>query len=159
MVQSENETLDRQRPSRLLRVMLDGVSYRWAGWALTAHAALTLGGTIWAAWYAVFVDGYTGAYDLYVAIGIGLIRAFAISIATVVTVSEVIDTIMVIAHFVGQKMKAEGRAEGLAEGREKGREEAVAEMEEWYQRLLEAHPELKDTIEPLPIRKEKRGEG
>ena len=126
--------------------MLDGVSYRWAGWALTAHAALTLGGTVWAAWHAVFVDGYTEAYDLYVAIGTGLIRAFAISVATVVTVSEVIDTTMVIAHFVGQKMKAEG----LAEGRVKGREEALAEMEEWYQRLLEAHPELKDSIEPLP---------
>lgn len=73
-------------------------------------------------------------------------RAFAISVATVVTVSEVIDTIMVIAHFVGQKMKAEG----LAEGRAEGREEALAEMGEWYQRLLEAHPELKDTIEPFP---------
>ena len=146
MIQSEQETFDRQTPSRLLRVMLDGVSYRWAGWGLTAHAALTLGGAVWAAWHAVFVDGYTEAYDLYVAIGIGLMRAFAISVATVVTVSEVIDTIMVIAHFVGQKMKAEG----LAEGRAKGREEALAEMEEWYQRLLEAHPELKDTIEPLP---------
>lgn len=109
---------------------------------LTAHAALTLGGTVWAAWHAVFVDGYTEAYDLYVAIGIGLIRAFAISIATVVTVSEVIDTTMVIAHFVGQKMKAEGRAQGRAE--------ALAEMEKWYQRLLETHPELKDSIEPLP---------
>ena len=49
---------------------------------------------------------------------------------------------MVIAHFVGQQMKAEGRAEGL--------EEVLAEMEKWYQRLLEAHPESKDSIEPLP---------
>lgn len=130
--------------------MLDGISYRWAGWGLTAHAALTLGGTIWAAWHAIFVDGHTETYDLYVAIGIGLIRAFAVSIATVVTVSEVIDTTMVIAHFVGQRMKAEGLAEGLAEGRAKGREEVLAEMAEWYQRLLEAHPELKDSIEPLP---------
>ena len=71
MVQNERETLDRQTPSRLLRVVLDGVSYRWAAWGLTAHAALTLGGTVWAAWHAVFVDGYTEAYDLYVAIGIG----------------------------------------------------------------------------------------
>ncbi len=146
MVQNEGETFDRQTPSRLFRVMLDGVSYRWAGWGLTAHAALTLSGTVWAAWHAVFVDGHTEAYDLYVAIGMGLIRAFAISVATVVTVSEVIDTTMVIAHFVGQKMKAEGRAEG----RVQGRAEALAEMEEWYQRLLEAHPELKDSIEPLP---------
>ena len=150
MVQNERETLDRQTPSRLLRVVLDSVSYRWAGWGLTAHAALTLGGTLWAAWHAVFVEGYTEAYDLYVAIGIGLIRAFAISIATVVTVSEVIDTTMVIAHFVGQKMKAEGHAQGRAQGRAEGREEALTEMQKWYQRLLEAHPELKDSIEPLP---------
>ena len=146
MVQNEEETFDRQTPSRLFRVMLDGVSYRWAGWGLTAHAALTLGGTVWAAWHAVFVDGDTEAYDLYVAIGIGLIRAFAISVATVVTVSEVIDTTMVIAHFVGQKMKAEGRAEGRAEAEKEMR----AQMAAWLDRLLAQHPELKDSIEPLP---------
>lgn len=146
MVQNEEETSDRQTPSRLFRVMLDGVSYRWAGWGLTAHAALTLGGTVWAAWHAVFVDGDTEAYDLYVAIGIGLIRAFAISVATVVTVSEVIDTTMVIAHFVGQKMKAEGRAEGRAEAEKEMR----AQMAAWLDRLLAQHPELKDSIEPLP---------
>lgn len=146
MVQNEEETFDRQTPSRLLRVMLDGVSYRWAGWGLTAHAALTLSGTVWAAWHAVFVDGYTEAYDLYVAIGTGLIRAFAISVATVVTVSEVIDTTMVIAHFVGQKMKAEGRAEGRAEAEKEMR----AQMAGWLDRLLAQHPELKDSIEPLP---------
>ena len=154
MVQNEGETFDRQTPSRLLRVMLDGVPYRWAGWGLTAHAALTLGGTVWAVWHAVFVDGYTEAYDLYVVIGIGLIRAFAISVATVVTVSEVIDTTMVIAHFVGQKMKAEGRAEGRAEGFAEGRAEAEkkmrADMAGWLDRLLAQHPELKDSIEPLP---------
>ena len=154
MVQNEEETLDRQTPSRLLRVMLDGVSYRWAGGGLTAHAALTLIGTVWTAWHAVFVDGHTEAYDLYVAIGIGLIRAFAISMATVVTVSEVIDTTMVIAHFVGQKMKAEGRAEGRAEGLAEGRAEAEkkmrADMAGWLERLLAQHPELKDSIEPLP---------
>ena len=146
MVQNEGETFDRQTPSRLLRVVLDGVSYRWAGWGLTAHAVLTLGGTIWAASHAVFVDGHTEAYDLYVAIGIGLIRAFAISLATVVTVSEVIDTTMVIAHFVGQKMKAEGRAEGRAEAQREMR----AQMAGWLDRLLAQHPELKDSIEPLP---------
>lgn len=146
MVQNEEETFDRQTPSRLLRVMLDGVSYRWAGWGLTAHAALTLSGTVWTAWHAVFVDGYTETYDLYVAIGIGLIRAFAISVATVVTVSEVIDTTMVIAHFVGQKMKAEGRAEGRAEAEKEMR----AQMAGWLDRLLAQHPELKDSIEPLP---------
>ena len=150
MVQNEEETFDRQTPSRLLRVMLDGVSYRWAGWGLTAHAALTLSGTVWAAWHAVFIDGYTEAYDLYVAIGIGLIRAFAISVATVVTVSEVIDTTMVIAHFGGQKMKAEGRAQGLAEGRAETEKKMRAEMAEWLDRLLAQHPELKDSIEPLP---------
>ena len=117
---------------------------------MTAHAALTLSGTVWAAWHAVFVDGYTEAYDLYVAIGIGLIRAFAISVATVVTVSEVIDTTMVIAHFVGQKMKAEGRAQGLAEGRAETEKKMRAEMAEWLDRLLAQHPELKDSIEPLP---------
>ncbi len=146
MVQNAEETFDRQTPSRLLRVMLDGISYRWAGWGLTAHAALTLSGTVWAAWHAVFVAGYTEAYDLYVAIGIGLIRAFAISVATVVTVSEVIDTTMVIAHFVGQKMKAEGRAEGRAEAEKEMR----AQMAGWLDRLLAQHPELKDSIEPLP---------
>lgn len=146
MVQNGEETFDRQTPSRLFRVMLDGVSYRWAGWGLTAHAALTLGGTVWAAWHAVFVDGDTEAYDLYVAIGIGLIRAFAISVATVVTVSEAIDTTMVIAHFVGQKMKAEGRAEGRAEAEKEMR----AQMAAWLDRLLAQHPELKDSIEPLP---------
>jgi uncharacterized membrane protein YhiD involved in acid resistance len=146
MVQNEGETFDRQTPSRLFRVMLDGVSYRWAGWGLTAHAALTLGGTVWAASHAVFIDGYTEAYDLYLAIGIGLIRAFAISVAAVVTVSEVIDTTMVIAHFVGQKMKAEGRAEGRAEAEKEMR----AQMAGWLDRLLAQHPELKDSIEPLP---------
>ena len=146
MLQNEGEKFNRQPPSRLLRVMLDGVSYRWAGWGLTAHAALTLSGTVWAAWHAVFVDGNTEAYDLYVAIGIGLIRAFAISLATVVTVSEVIDTTMVIAHFVGQKMKAEGRAEGRAEAEKEMR----AQMAGWLDRLLAQHPELKDSIEPLP---------
>ena len=159
MVQNERETLDRQTPSRLLRVVLDGVSYRWAGWGLTAHAALTLGGTLWAAWHAVFVEGYTEAYDLYVAIGIGLIRAFAISVATVVTVSEVIDTTMVIAHFVGQKMKAEGHAQGRAEGRAEAEKEMRAQMAGWLDRLLAQHPELKDSIEPLPGTQTENGGG
>ena len=142
MGRNEEETFDGQTSSRLLRVMLDGVSYRWAGWGLTAHSVLTLSGTIWSAWHAVFVEGYTGSYDLYVAIGIGLIRAFAISMAMVVTVSEAIDTTMVIAHFVGKKMKAEGRAEAEKEMR--------ALMADWLDRLLAQHPELADSIEPLP---------
>ena len=58
---------------------------------------------------------------------------------------------MVIAHFVGQQMKKEG----LAQGRAEGRAEVEAQVEEWFKRLLDAHPELKDTIEPLPIRKGK----
>ena len=53
---------------------------------------------------------------------------------------------MVIAHFVGQKMKAEGRAEGRAQAEKEMR----AQMAEWLDRLLAKHPELKDSIEPLP---------
>ncbi len=70
---------------------------------------------------------------------------------------------MVIAHFVGKRMKAQGiaegiergRTEGVAEGIEQGRTEGVArkeaEVAQWYARLLDAHPELKDAIEPPPI--------
>ena len=86
------------------------------------------------------------AQDVYQAVGLGVIMAFGLSTATVITIAEVIDTIMVIAHFVGRKMKAEGRAEGRAEA-----ETAMySRMSEWLDRLLEQHPALKDTIEPLP---------
>ena len=66
---------------------------------------------------------------------------------------------MVIAHFVGKRMKAEGVAEGIEQGIKRGRAEGIeqgragkeAEVAQWYARLLDAHPELKDTIEPPPI--------
>ena len=66
---------------------------------------------------------------------------------------------MVIAHFVGKRMKAQGMAEGIEQGRtegvakgiEQGRAGKEAEVAQWYARLLEAHPELKDAIEPPPI--------
>lgn len=142
---------------------MDSISPRWAGWGLTAHAVLTLGGSLWGAQHAIVNGGHETAYDLYIAIGMGVIRAFGISLATVVTTGEVIDSIMVIAHFVGQKMKEEGREEGRAAGREEGRSEGraevAAEMNEKVNRLLEAHPELKEELEPLLTRAEKTGEG
>lgn len=76
--------------------------------------------------------------------------AFGVSTATVVTIAEVIDSIMVIAHFVGKKMKAEGFAQGRAEGKAEAEAAISARMTEWFNRLLESHPELKDTIEPPP---------
>lgn len=134
------------------RIALDSVSPRWAGLGLAVHAALTLGGTIWAIQEAISGGEHETAYELYVAIGIGLIRAFGISIATVVTVAEVIDTIMVIAHFVGQRMKTEGREEGRKEGRKEARAEIASEVNQKVNRLLEAHPELREEIETLLIR-------
>ena len=147
----------------IIRIALDSISPRWAGWALAAHAALTLGGSIWGVQHAIVTGGHETAYDFYIAVGIGIIWSFGMSLATVVTIAEVIDTIMVIAHFVGQKLRQEGVEEGLAKGREEGlaegREEGLAEglaaadarMQQWFARILEAHPELKDTIEPPPI--------
>ena len=126
---------------------------------MTAHAVLTLGGTIWGVQHAIVNGGHETAYDLYIAIGMGIIRAFGMSLATVVTTAEVIDTIMVIAHFVGQKMKQEGREEGRQEGRAEARAEIAAEVNEKLNRLLEAHPELKDEIEPLLIGDERTGKG
>ena len=146
---------------------------------MALHAALTLGGSAWGIREALVNGGYTVAYELYQAIGINTLLAFGLSTATVVTTAEVIDSIMVIAHFVGKRMKAQGVAEGIeqgikrgraegieqghAEGVERGRTEGVAEgieqgragkeaeVAQWYARLLEAHPELKDAIEPPPI--------
>ena len=168
----EKRSMSRQREAvGVFRVALDSISPRWAGWGLTAHAVLTLGGSIWGVQHAIVSGGHETAYDLYLAIGMGVIRAFGMSLATVVTTAEVIDTIMVIAHFVGQKMKQEGREEGLAEGREKGlaegrkegraegRAEVAVEVNEKVNRLLEAHPELKDEIEALRIHEENSGEG
>ena len=53
---------------------------------------------------------------------------------------------MVIAYFVGKKLKAEGRAEGRAAAEKEMR----TQMAEWLDRLLAQHPELKDSLEPLP---------
>ena len=142
---------------------------------MALHAALTLGGSAWGIREALVNGGYTVAYELYQAIGINVLLAFGLSTATVVTTAEVIDSIMVIAHFVGKRMKAQGiaegiergrtegvakgieqgiergRTEGVAEGIEQGRAGKEAEVAQWYARLLEAHPELKDAIEPPPI--------
>ena len=150
---------------------------------MALHAGLTLGGSAWGIREALVNGGYAVAYELYQEIGINVLLAFGLSTATVVTTAEVIDSIMVIAHFVGKRMKAQGiaegieqgikrgraegiergrtegieqgRTEGVAEGIEQGRTEGVArkeaEVAQWYARLLDAHPELKDAIEPPPI--------
>ena len=135
----------------VFRIDLDSISHRWAGWGLATHAVLTLGGSLWGAQHAIVSGGHEAAYDLYIAIGMAVVRAFGISLATVVTTGEVIDTIMVIAHFVGQKMKQEGRAEGREQGRAEGRAEAATEVNQKVQRLLETHPELKEELEALLI--------
>ena len=122
-----------------------------AGIGLALHAVLTMSGVGWSIWHHTVNVDYNNAYQMGKAVGLDLLLSFGISTATVVTIAEVNDTIMVIAHFVGQQMKKEG----LAQGRAEGRAEVEAQVEEWFKRLLDAHPELKDTIEPLPIRKEK----
>ena len=184
-----------RQPGFLQRIPLESISPRLAPWGLALHAGLTLGGSAWGIRDALVNGGYTVAYELYQAIGINVLLAFGLSTATVVTTAEVIDSIMVIAHFVGKRMKAQGiaegiergrtegiergraegiergrtegieqgRTEGVAEGIEQGRTEGVAEgieqgragkeaeVAQWYARLLDAHPELKDAIEPPPI--------
>jgi hypothetical protein len=143
----------------VLRIALDSISHRWAGWGLTVHAALTLGGTKWAIQQAITGGEHETAYALYVAVGIGLIKAFGISTATVVTAAEVTDAIMVIAHFVGQRMKAEGIAEGREQGRMEGRAEVKAQVNEKINQLVEAHPELREELEALLIREDKADDG
>ena len=152
-----------RQPGFLQRIPLESISPRLAPWGLALHAALTLGGSAWGIREALVNGGYAVAYDLYQAIGINTLLAFGLSTATVVTTAEVIDSIMVIAHFVGKRMKAQGVAEGIEQGIKRGRTEGVAEgieqgragkeaeVAQWYARLLEAHPELKDAIEPPPI--------
>ena len=172
-----------RQPGFLQRIPLESISPRLAPWGLALHAGLTLGGSAWGIREALVNGGYAVAYELYQAIGINTLLAFGLSTATVVTTAEVIDTIMVIAHFVGKRMKAQGIAEGIEQGRtegiergraegiergrtegiEQGRSEGVAEgieqgragkeaeVAQWYSQLLEAHPELKDAIEPPPI--------
>ena len=66
---------------------------------------------------------------------------------------------MVMAYLVGQKMKADGfnegisqgRDEGLKEGRDEGRAKKEAEIAEWFDAVLAAHPELAGAIEPPPV--------
>ena len=156
-----------RQPGFLQRIPLESISPRLAPWGLALHAALTLGGSAWGIRDALVNGGHTVAYELYQAIGINTLLAFGLSTATVVTIAEVIDSIMVIAHFVGKRMKAQGVAEGIEQGIKRGRTEGVAEgieqgieqgragkeaeVAQWYARLLEAHPELKDAIEPPPI--------
>ena len=53
------------------------------------------------------------------------------------------DNAMIIARFVGLKMKAEGYAQGRAE--------VIAEMNAKVSRLMEAHPEFRDLLETLLI--------
>ena len=136
-----------RQPGFLQRIPLESISPRLAPWGLALHAGLTLGGSAWGIRDALVNGGYAVAYELYQAIGINVLLAFGLSTATVVTTAEVIDSIMVIAHFVGKRMKAQGIAEGIEQGRA-GKE---AEVAQWYARLLDAHPELKDAIEPPPI--------
>ena len=136
-----------RQPGFLQRIPLESISPRLAPWGLALHAGLTLGGSAWGIREALVNGGYAVAYELYQAIGINTLLAFGLSTATVVTIAEVIDSIMVIAHFVGKRMKAQGIAEGIEHGRA-GKE---AEVAQWYARLLDAHPELKDAIDPPPI--------
>ena len=144
----------------LARIPLNGISHRLAPWGLALHAALTMSGSIWSLQHEIANGGHSTAYAVYQAVGFDVLRAFGVSTAIVVTLAEVIDTAMVIAHFVGKRMKAEGREEGLAEGREEGRAEGIAlgraqaeaELNEKLHRCLEAHPELKDAIAPLLTR-------
>ena len=128
------------------RIALDSIPARWAAAALGAHAGLTVTGIVWAIIHETGNAEHGSAHEVYQAVGLGVVMAFGISSATVITIAEVIDTIMVIAHFIGRRMKSEGRAEGRAEA-----EAAMySRMSEWLDRLLESHPELKGTLEPLP---------
>ncbi len=176
----------------VLRIPLDSISHRWAASGLAAHATLTLAGLGWSIQHEITTGAHETAYGLASAIGIGLLWSFGVSTATVVTTAEVIDTVMVIAHFVGKKMKAEGiaqgrdegivlgrdegiaqgrdegiaqgrdegiaqgRDEGIAQGRDEGRAETVAEMNAKIIQLMEAHPELKDTLRLLLVRDEQQ---
>ena len=135
----------------VLRIPLDSISHRWAASGLAAHAIMTLAGLGWSIQHEITTGAHETAYGLASAIGIGLLWSFGVSTATVVTTAEVIDTVMVIAHFVGKKMKAEG----IAQGRDEGRAELVAKIIQ----LMEAHPELKDTLGPLLVRDEQPNSG
>ena len=139
----------------VLRIPLDSISHRWAASGLAAHAILTLAGLGWSIQHEITTGAHETAYGLASAIGIGLLWSFGVSTATVVTTAEVIDTVMVIAHFVGKKMKAEGIAQGDAQGHAR----AIAEMNAKIIQLMEARPELKDTLGPLLVRDEQPNAG
>ena len=78
---------------------------------------------------------------------------------------------MIIAYFVGLKMKAEGYAEGFAQGYAEGFAESFArsyteslaqgrvEMNARVSQLMEANPELRDILETLLIRDEQPSTG
>ena len=147
----------------LTRIPLDSIPGRMAIWGPAAHAILTLAGAGWSIGHEIANGNHASAYALFQAIGYDVLWAFALSTAIVITIAEVIDAAMVMAHFVGQKMKADGfnegisqgRAEGRDEGLKEGRDEKEAEFAEWFDAVLAAHPELSGTIEPPPVSSEK----
>ncbi len=73
------------------------------------------------------------------------------------------DNAMIIARFVGLKMKAEGFAQGYAEGYAQSYAEGLAqgraEMNAKVSQLMEAHPEFRDLLETLLIRDEQPSTG
>ena len=160
----------------LNRIPLDSIPGRMAIWGPAAHAVLTLAGAGWSIGHEIANGNHASAYALFQAIGYDVLWAFALSTAIVITIAEVIDAAMVMAHFVGQKMKAdgfneginqgraegrdeglkEGRDEGLKEGRDAGRAEKEAEFAEWFDAILAAHPELAETIKPPPVSRAQR---
>ena len=157
-----------QEPAGILkmalnRIPLDSIPGRMAIWGPAAHAILTLAGAGWSIGHEIATGNHADAHALFQAIGYDVLWAFALSTAIVITIAEVIDAAMVMAHFVGQKMKADGfnegisqgRAEGRDEGLKEGRDEKEAEFAEWFDAVLAAHPELAGAIEPPPVSSEK----
>lgn len=151
----------------LNRIPLDSIPGRMAIWGPAAHAVLTLAGAGWLIGHEIAYGSHTGAHALFQAIGYDVLWAFALSTAIVITIAEVIDAAMVMAYLVGQKMKADGFNEGISQGRAEGRDEGLkegrdeglkegaaqkeAEVAEWFESVLAAHPELAGAIEPPPV--------
>ena len=140
----------------LHRIPLDSIPGRMAIWGPAAHAVLTLAGAGWSIGHEIANGNHASAYALFQAIGYDVLWAFALSTAIVITIAEVIDAAMVMAHFVGQKMKADGFNEGISQGLEQGRAEKEEEFAEWFDAVLAEHPELAGTIEPPPVSSKKR---
>lgn len=143
----------------LNRIPLDSIPGRMAIWGPAAHAVLTLAGAGWSIGHEIAHGNHASAHALFQAIGYDVLWAFALSTAIVITIAEVIDAAMVMAYLVGQKMKADGFNEGISQGRaegrdkglEEGRAEKEAEVAEWFDAVLAAHPELAGAIEPPPV--------